>query len=177
MAQYKRVYHYAVDLKGRLSLLGQRVPLRDPALLDFFFRRLAPRPVPDNPGLDWGNAVWQSPCGRELNLVHPEDTPIVFTNLHEPVNNSRPRLCYAGSLSEPFDPAFLRISSRSGRLYYLAQESPAKVVGACLITSTLAMELSKSIKTIEDKARGDVKFEYVDDHQGVQRTITIEQID
>jgi len=142
----RRSYRYTVDLKGQLFLQGQARPYRDPAFLDFFFSRVEriDAQAPSSQGY-----AWQSRCGREMNFIAPADTPIVFKSLVD-ASASPMLLLFAGTLTEPFDPAHLRVRSATGRLYYLAQTSKAASVGACLLSSTVALELSKHIAVNND---------------------------
>jgi len=145
----RRSYHYTVDLKGQLFLRGQARPYRDPAFLDFFFSRVEriDSRAPSSEGY-----AWQSRCGREINFIAPADTPIVFKSLVDQPATGAWSLLFAGTLTEPFDPAHLRVRSATGRLYYLAQTSKAASVGACLLSSTVAVELSKHIAAVNNNS-------------------------
>lgn len=126
-----REYFYEVDLYGRLFHDGSE--LTEARFLDFFFKRLRANDTgrfPDYPYL--------SPCAGELNFVRAADTPIVFQKLVDE------DLVYAASLTRPFDPTQLRVST-AGRLYH-----PAPVGGSGLLHSHLALRLGDSIREQEE---------------------------
>jgi hypothetical protein len=130
-----RVYRYTINLKGQLFCAGQTRPLRDAAFLDFFFKRLERNADPDSSQ----EYPWLSRCGRELNLIKCADRPIVLRAL------DGGEFTFAGTLVEPFAPEHLCISESLGRLYYNAQQLPARRANPCLIASNVAFELSKCI--------------------------------
>lgn len=109
----QRRFFFTVDLLGRLFNAEARARsvatcLRGDRLLDFFFQQLRPNTT----GLHERAFPWLSPCGKELNFVAADDTPIVFHDLVDA------QLAYGGTLREPFRPEHLRLSARSGRLYH-----------------------------------------------------------
>ena len=158
----KRVYFYQVDLRGRLFLDSPNLLRRNDAtclktkeFLDFFFSHIKPCPDLKQPGaLDaikvrtWKEALpefageypWMSPCGRELNLLKAEDTPIVFKDLVPSEDGSGGEdLIYGGSLRERFDPSRLFVGSTTERIYYTRKDNREK----CLVHFDLAQRLSK----------------------------------
>ncbi|TPX54968.1 hypothetical protein PhCBS80983_g05661 [Powellomyces hirtus] len=127
-----RTYYYYIDVHGQLYLHDTRprnftTCFKDKKFLDFFFARLQVTPsstslLSDAPGNEWFPYV--SPCGREMNYVQVEDSPIVFQDLTPDGKN----LIYGGNLPHPFDPASLHLSRRTGRLYH-ALHGPSSVTG------------------------------------------------
>lgn len=128
----KRVYFYQVDLRGRLFLdsptllrRNEATCLRDVQFLDFFFKHLQPiaRFSASPLYTKWKDTIhqfeneypWISPCGRELNFVRADDTPIVYKDLIE--NGGESWLTYAGTLKQKFDPS--RLAVRNERVYFI----------------------------------------------------------
>lgn len=123
------IREYFYDLTDRGVLLLDGIEQDDPWFLDFFFRRLAPSANPMFP-----EYRYVSRCGDEMNYVKPQDTPIVFTRLHEG------DLGYAAGLTVRFDPTSLAYS-REGVLYHTA---PIGDVGR--IVPSVATELARYIE-------------------------------
>lgn len=158
----RRVYFYQVDTRGRLFLdsptllrRNDATCLRAPQFLDFFFSRIRPvagaPPTPMPP--KWKEPLelfgdeyrWMSPCGKELNLVKAEDTPVVYRGL-ESNGQGDWALTYAGTLREPFDPA--RLAVRDGRIYFC----PALGLRGLLhpdLALTLAAAISEDQSSLE----------------------------
>ncbi|KAJ3024788.1 UNVERIFIED_CONTAM: hypothetical protein HDU68_007776 [Siphonaria sp. JEL0065] len=120
-----REYMYQIDLQGRLYLSDTKIrtpatAYREPKFLDFFFQRLQLR----NP-LDCHNPefLYESRCGKELNLVRSEDAPIVFQYLV-----SGEKLSWAGSFTQKFFPDRVYYSKETGRLYHPLPESHERVL-------------------------------------------------
>ncbi|ORY30524.1 hypothetical protein BCR33DRAFT_792636 [Rhizoclosmatium globosum] len=57
--------------------------------------------------------LYESRCGKELNLIRSDDSPIVFHSLSEDSN-----LNWAGSFHAPFQPHRIFCSESTGRLYH-----------------------------------------------------------
>jgi len=152
----KRVYFYQVDLRGRLFLDSPNLLRRNDAtclkskeFLDFFFKRvkrcpIVPEHIEELKNPNWREALslfsqeypWMSPCGKELNLLKADDTPIVFKDL---IKQSHAEfLLYGGSLLEPFDPARIFVGAETERIYYRRENREH-----CLIHADLAQRLSK----------------------------------
>lgn len=134
--------------------------------LAFFFRRvrlnLTDRYREDFPYI--------SPCGVEMNYIHCDDVPIVFTHLldenGELIQDIRghaeshdgslsERLSYGGAgniLTVPFEPEKLCMLPESGRVYHSAADN---VGGVGLVKSSLALELSRFFR-YEDQANPEV---------------------
>ncbi|CAM9485701.1 unnamed protein product [Choristocarpus tenellus] len=139
--------------------------------LSGFFKRLKPNNLvptrhPSYP--------FVSPCGRELNFVLPLDVPIVFNDLIATASNQKNVkaklgnsagthtittshcLVSSGGLLTPWNPASLRVSQRSGRMYHPTLWG---TVGSCrkeracclpnegygLVRSQLAVKLGEQI--------------------------------
>jgi hypothetical protein len=151
----QRVYFYQVDLRGRLFLDSPNLARRNDAtclksreFLDFFFKRVRPCPeeVSSVKSESWQSALllfsseypFMSPCGKELNLVKAEDTPIVFRDLVEGLDGQHDELVYAGSLREAFDPSRLFVGRETERIYYTKHTGER-----CLVHADLAQRLSK----------------------------------
>lgn len=108
---------------------------------------------------------WASPCGRELNFVRADDTPIVFRDLvpnssltpHEQArptpetsfnehkldaveaeNGGEAKLLFAGTLWKKFDPTRITTSASSQRVYFRDDD-----VGLCLLHPHLAHYMSE----------------------------------
>ncbi|KAJ3133789.1 hypothetical protein HDU90_005627 [Geranomyces variabilis] len=69
-----------------------------------------------------------SPCGREINYVQVEDSPIVFHDL----SPDGQYLTYAGTLKHPFSPEALYLSRTTGRLYHSLEGATSTVTGLAL---------------------------------------------
>lgn len=67
---------------------------KDKAFLDFFFKRLRAR-RPDDGHPDY---PFVSPCGRELNFIKSENTPIVYTELRPSKSNDKHVLIWGGTM-------------------------------------------------------------------------------
>ncbi len=104
---FERQYFYFLDRDG--VLYHDNTALTDSRFLNFFFKYLRPNTT----GLFEEEYPFISPCGREMNFLKPEDTPIVFQRLEDG------KLFYAPGLSVPFVPENLRFS-RQGILYHPA---------------------------------------------------------
>ncbi|KAI8816000.1 uncharacterized protein EV422DRAFT_334288 [Fimicolochytrium jonesii] len=134
-----REWFYHIDVHGQLFLHGTRTRnfttcFKDPKFLDFFFSRLQLWPPSANhghakprsppPDVCADEYLFASPCGREMNWVAVEDSPIVFHSIvrdgGSPKTQYEPQvyLQYAGNLRLPFDPDALYMSERTGRLYH-----------------------------------------------------------
>lgn len=114
-------------------------------VLDFFFRNLEP-----NTHELFGHQAYPfvSPCGRELNFLQPEDTPVVFSELL--VHDDGCVLAFAGSLREPFDPERVHLCGRTGRLYHPLTSLPRLGPGALmLLSSKVAVDLGRYIGDTE----------------------------
>eukprot|EP00128_Syssomonas_multiformis_P000330 Colp12_sorted_trinity150504_noHs@11392 len=140
---YKRQYFYFVDHHGQLFLDDVKIKnftscFKEVKFLDFFYRRLRPNTTK----LYEEDFPYISPCGRELNFIRVDDTPIVFLKLIDD------NLLYGGSLTVPFQPDQLHMSSE-GRIYH-----PSPICGPlALVKSALALELEKNFEYGDD---GDV---------------------
>mmetsp|Transcript_30354 Transcript_30354/g.48364 ORF Transcript_30354/g.48364 Transcript_30354/m.48364 type:complete len:257 (+) Transcript_30354:1986-2756(+) len=138
-----RMYFYHIDLLNRLYLedtLPKNIAtsLKSAKFLDFFWRMLRPNES-DEFCQDY---PFISPCGNEMNYVRPADTPIVFDRI-ETGDDSEPRLIYAATLSEKFDPAALIWNTTTGRLYHPVQSHKRLKGTTALIRSHLAVHLAE----------------------------------
>jgi len=146
-ARMKKCYFYSIDLQGRVFLenvhpKNMASSIKDTAFLDFFFRRIR-RVGPKQAALlqdAVGSYPFYSPCGVELNFIRPADSAIVFHDL------DGDELVFAGTLRQPFHPASLAISAKTGRLYH---ELFNGMGGFGLIRSALAVTLSQQILAAE----------------------------
>ncbi|PWN52993.1 hypothetical protein IE53DRAFT_228848 [Violaceomyces palustris] len=66
--------------------------------------------------------LWQSPCGKELNYIRSEDTPIVYRELDEKNNQLR----WAGDLFQTFMPDSLKVDLETGYVYHPSPTLPKK---------------------------------------------------
>eukprot|EP00933_Yihiella_yeosuensis_P041785 TRINITY_DN36190_c0_g1_i1.p1 TRINITY_DN36190_c0_g1~~TRINITY_DN36190_c0_g1_i1.p1 ORF type:complete len:218 (+),score=14.90 TRINITY_DN36190_c0_g1_i1:160-813(+) len=146
-----RVYHYYIDLHGRL-FLEDAVPkniatsLKGVRLLDGFWTRLR-----RNESLDKEEYPFVSPCMGERNLVKPAAVPVVFHSLENegPTQSCREqKLVYAGSLKVPFRAAELGIDDE-GRLYHRLHGRLATRCGPFgLLASDLAARLAERMSVL-----------------------------
>ena len=142
----------------------------DKVFLRFFFRRLRA----NDTGRYESDFPFYSPCGEEINYVHCDDLPVVFSQLSMPGDvpqsststPSRPRarksqstaaseipqLWYGSDnhqvLSVDFVPSSLFMLPGTGRVYHAA---PERLGGIGLVKSSLAIEFGKSF-TYEESA-------------------------
>ena len=135
-----REYFYTVDREGRLY--HDQSELTDPDFLTFFYKRVRANDTGRHPG-----HPYLSPCGKELNFIHPADTPLVFSRIETaPATQSgatgpaAETLVYAPGLSVPFDPRGLRFSE-NGVLYHRAPVGDFARLG-----SDLTLELGRRIE-------------------------------
>jgi len=109
----ERHYYYAIDTRGGLFLEEARhrnvaTSLKDPEFLRSFYRMLRRS--------EGGEYPLVSPCGKELNHVLPED-PYSVLGFSE-LTDEGDLVFAGGQLKERFEPAQLRWSRQSGRLYH-----------------------------------------------------------
>ena len=137
----------------------------DKKFLAFFFKRLRT----NDTGRYEDDFPFISPCGREMNYIHCDDLPIVFTHLLDqngeiiqdiathaqksPSNIKKPSelLSYGGTgnlLTIPFQPGTLCMLPDSGRIYHTA---PAQGGNVGLVKSSLALALSSFFQYEEGK--------------------------
>lgn len=123
------------------------------AFLKFFYSRIGPNTT----GRYAHEFPYLSLCGQERNFIRCDDLPVVFTELIESSASGVPssstsegdRLLYAGgTMSVPFNPAFLAMMPETGRVYHTG---PEKTGGVGLVKSSVAIELSKLFQ-FEDKS-------------------------
>ena len=167
-AKPARLYFYTVDDEGRLFLEGVKhrnfaTCLKDPTFLDFFYKNLRPVSVLESPAMQQrfpdvpselaSKYAFVSICGRELNFVAADSTPIVYRDLVEQSNGEHV-LTFAAKLSQPFEPDKLQLA-RDGRFYHPA---PAFVGGMALLRSALTFELERD--RVRKTASGDLLFEF-----------------
>ena len=127
----------------------------DKKFLAFFFRRLRL----NSTGRYEHDFPYVSPCGPELNYIHCDDLPIVFSHLMdqrktviEDISSfaaasvdqeaGSELLTFGGTggtLTVPFQPEKLTMLPGSGRVYH---SGPDLVGGVGLVKSSLALELS-----------------------------------
>lgn len=141
----KRVYFYEVDLRGRLfpqanlDRRNEATCLKSVKFLNFFFSRVRPTASLDQK--HHGTLVeefkaeypWASPCGKEMNLVQADDTPIVLRDVVSKDNQDL--LVYAGDLTVPFEPDNVVLGLETQRLYYRSH------LGLFLFRADLAQRL------------------------------------
>ncbi|KAJ3264411.1 hypothetical protein HDU77_008574 [Chytriomyces hyalinus] len=124
-----REYFYQIDLQGALYLSDVKIrnmatAYRDPKFLDFFFSRLTLRTdlsskkIPPKPE----DFLYESRCGREVNFIRSEDSPVVFQNLIEGPNNTH-ALLWGGTFKTPFHPDQVYLNLDNGRLYHPLPEA------------------------------------------------------
>ncbi|XP_005092095.1 UPF0598 protein CG30010 [Aplysia californica] len=139
-----REYFYFIDHQGQLFLDDARIKnftscFKEKDFLVFFFKRLKE----NDRGKYSDEFPYISPCGRELNFVRCDDTPIVYTHIIGGTESSPDLLSYGGAgdrMTVPFEPINVCMFPHTGRVYHPA---PAKYGGIGLIKSSLAIELSK----------------------------------
>ncbi|DAZ97891.1 TPA: hypothetical protein N0F65_012154 [Lagenidium giganteum] len=162
-----RRYFYYVDLQGRLFLENTRpkniaTSLKSAKFLRFFFSQLRPNrlaPADDRSLAAFLEYPFRSPCGKEMNFIKCADRPLVFEDLRQTDEHDATKGWHfvygGGELTMPFDPAALRISLSTGRLYHtvVTKHFPAGVDESIgLVRSQLAVELSKHIYLHEDSS-------------------------
>ncbi|KAI8836273.1 hypothetical protein BJ741DRAFT_606247 [Chytriomyces cf. hyalinus JEL632] len=124
-----REYFYQIDLQGALYLSDVKIrnmatAYRDPKFLDFFFSRLTLRTdlSSKNVSLKSEDFLYESRCGREINFIRSEDSPVVFQNLIEGHNNTH-ALLWGGTFKTPFHPDQVYLNLDNGRLYHPLPEA------------------------------------------------------
>lgn len=127
-----RDYFYDIDQHGQLFLSNTKIRnftscYKDPAFLDFFYRRLKPLAAlrQNEKGVESQNKLVEegytfiSLCGIERNYIRSQDTPIVYCELIQQDYNWY--LKWAGSMTTLFQPDALKVDSR-GYLYHPSPE-------------------------------------------------------
>ncbi|KAJ3392015.1 hypothetical protein HDU84_004943 [Entophlyctis sp. JEL0112] len=114
-----RIYRYQIDLLGRVYLADARqrtlaTAYRDPKFLDFFVPRIAARDNDSFAVHRHEEFQYESRCGRELNLIKSDDSPIVF----DAFSAEDGVLHWAGSQTTEFIPQAVHFSKSTGRLYH-----------------------------------------------------------
>ena len=109
--------------------------LLEKKFLTFFFRRLKS----NNTGR-YKEFPYISPCGKELNYIQCDDTPIVYTSIINNSDNTQELLTINGTekLTYPFQPENICMFPETGRIYHPADE---KYGGIGLIKSSVGIEL------------------------------------
>ncbi len=123
-----REYFYFLNAAG--ELLHDGTVLTDPGALRLFYRNLRRDDAETHPDYPWLSA-----CGREMNYLRAEDTPLVFQHL-----NGNGQLEYAPDMGVPFEPWTMRFSG-DGVLYH-----PAPLGTYGRVARSLAMSLSADIE-------------------------------
>ncbi|CAL1539379.1 unnamed protein product [Lymnaea stagnalis] len=139
-----REYFYFIDHQGQLFLDDARMKnftscFKEKDFLVFFFKRLKR----NTSGKYMDEFPYLSPCGRELNFVRCDDTPIVYTHILDSSSSEPGLLSYNGAgdrLTVNFEPENICMLPETGRVYHPASEQYG---GIGLIKSSLAIELSK----------------------------------
>ena len=107
--------------------------------LVFFFKRLKE----NEDGKYRDDFPYISRCGREMNYIRCDDTPLVFTHMIDADGEtSSDLLSYGGAgdrMTLPFEPANVCMLPDTGRVYHPAPEQYGNIG---LIKSSLAIELS-----------------------------------
>ncbi|KAI9209404.1 uncharacterized protein BJ171DRAFT_486898 [Polychytrium aggregatum] len=118
--KWDREYFYHVDCHGQLFLedithKNFTTCFKNREFLNFFYARLQPNTIQRSLDRDGKTVEYPfiSPCGREMNFVTVEDSPIVFYD----IDMERDQLKWGGSFESPFEPAVLYLSNQ-GRLYH-----------------------------------------------------------
>ncbi|KAJ3234169.1 hypothetical protein HDU81_001678 [Chytriomyces hyalinus] len=124
-----REYFYQIDLQGALYLSDVKIrnmatAYRDPKFLDFFFSRLTLRAdlSQKNAPVKPEDFLYESRCGREVNFIRSEDSPVVFQNLIEGPNNTH-ALLWGGTFKTLFHPDQVYLNVNNGRLYHPLPEA------------------------------------------------------
>jgi hypothetical protein len=131
-----REYFYYLDYHGQLFLAETTHKnftscFKDKAFLNFFFTRIKENDI--NQSYRDKGYKWLSPCGRELNFMEAQDSPIVFHNL---VSG---KLYWGGDLQTDFDPDNVSLSESTGRLYHPYPVEYQKLPGLALLSSSLVL--------------------------------------
>jgi Domain of unknown function (DUF4505) len=175
----RRSYFYNVDLQAQL-FLEETMPkniatsIKDAKFLDFFFRRLQPidetiQAYMREHDISTTEYPFVSPCAGEFNFVRPAASPVVFHTLNKGPAHDASSFIYAGSLTEPFDPAgSLAISQNSGLMYHRIQSSAAFKNQYALLKSSIAVSICEHVSqhaiSPEDTNRfSDLAFRASDD--------------
>ncbi|XP_037580228.1 UPF0598 protein CG30010 [Dermacentor silvarum] len=157
--EYSREYFYFIDHQGMLFLDDSRMKnftscFKEKKFLEFFFRRLRH----NDTGKYEAEFPFISPCGREMNFVHCDDVPFVFTHIVQlPEESKQPGSKgfllhnHAGNLLKvEFTPQHLCMPAGTGRVYHPA---PERAGGVGLVRSLLAIELSKHFTFADDSEK------------------------
>lgn len=142
-----REYFYFIDHHGMLFLDDSKMKnftscFKEKKFLEFFYKHLQK----NNSGEYENIFPYISPCGREMNYIRCDDTPIVYTGIINNKENDGDLLTYGyvgPSLSVTFQPEELCMLPESGRVYHPAE---SKYDGIGLIKSSLSIEISKYFK-------------------------------
>ncbi|KAI9341944.1 hypothetical protein BDR26DRAFT_859829 [Obelidium mucronatum] len=127
-----RIYRYQVDLQGFLYLADAKIrtpatAYRDQKFLNFFLTHLKQR-TPDSLATHGDPTFpYESRCGKELNLIVSQDSPIVFQHLLDEGSKDC-KLGWAGSLTTKFYPDRIYCNHETGRLYHPMPETHRSVL-------------------------------------------------
>lgn len=72
----------------------------------------------DNKTNKHNNYPYISPCGKEMNYVKCDDTPIVFHDFKQLSEDNKYFFIYGGSLRVQLNPEAICVHATSGRLYH-----------------------------------------------------------
>jgi len=139
-----REYFYYIDHQGQLFLDDAKIKnftscYKEKDFLVFFFNRLK-----ENKLEKYNDEFpWLSRCGREMNYVRCDDTPIVYTHIIDGMDNRQDQLSYnwgGERMTVLFEPEHVCMLPETGRIYHPAPDQYGKIG---LIKSSLAIDLSK----------------------------------
>ena len=160
----RRSYFYNIDLQGRLFLedtLPKNVAtsIKDERFLNFFFARIRRNTTNDDDSewpIDPQDYPFVSVCTKyETNYIRPAACPIVFHSLQHTTEEdaASSMLQHAGTLTTPFSPHALAVSSTSGRLYHGLEDRHRGTQYYGLIRSSVAVQLSERLDVNEEDGR------------------------
>ncbi|BGP36692.1 hypothetical protein JCM10450v2_000582 [Rhodotorula kratochvilovae] len=163
-----RTYLYDLDLHGQLFLSDSKhrnvaTAFHDPRFLDVFFTRLRrnDRDEGDEAQALRGDGYeFVSPCEGEMNYLRPDSdgSGVVFQALEDG------ELRYAGTLTQAFDPAAVRVDPSTGYLFHPSPTSrrskaaPSRYGPYSLLRSSLVIQ--HFAKSLEVDEHGGGSFAY-----------------
>ncbi|KAH9815268.1 hypothetical protein DFH28DRAFT_1082547 [Melampsora americana] len=140
----------------------------DPLFLDVLFGKLRPNMISEKYTVTENSQRkqflmdgyrWVSRCGSELNFIKADCTPVVYKNL---ISHNDHELSYAGTLTTPFKPEFLRMDTTTGFVFHPSPGAKARCGKFSLLRSSLVLNQLGASLTLVEEVRDDEPVGWLD---------------